>query len=45
MANPCAICSAVKSVSAMAQQVSVAPYYGGRLAALSLTFDNGLLIR
>ena len=30
------------SVQAMAQQVSVAPYYGGRLAALSLTFDDGL---
>ena len=27
---------------AEAQQVSVAPYYGGRLAALSLTFDDGL---
>ncbi|MBR4898473.1 MAG: family 78 glycoside hydrolase catalytic domain [Prevotella sp.] len=25
-----------------AQQVSVAPYYGGRQAALSLTFDDGL---
>lgn len=28
---------------AKAQQVSVAPYHGGRLAALSLTFDDGLL--
>ena len=27
---------------AKAQQVSVAPYDGGRLAALSLTFDDGL---
>lgn len=27
---------------AKAQQVSVAPYAGGRLAALSLTFDDGL---
>lgn len=25
-----------------AQQVSIAPYYGGRQAALSLTFDDGL---
>jgi hypothetical protein len=33
---------AAMSVQAMAQQVSVAPYYGGRLAALSLTFDDGL---
>lgn len=28
---------------ARAQQVSIAPYYGGRLAAVSLTFDDGLL--
>lgn len=28
--------------SAQAQQVTVAPYYGGRVAALSLTFDDGL---
>ena len=28
---------------AKAQQVSVAPYYGGRQAALSLTFDDGRL--
>lgn len=26
-----------------AQQVSVTPYYGGRQAALSLTFDDGLM--
>lgn len=31
------------ALSTLAQQVTVAPYYGGRQAALSLTFDDGLL--
>lgn len=30
-------------LSVFGQQVTIAPYYGGRQAALSLTFDDGLL--
>lgn len=30
-------------LSVFGQQVTIAPYYGGRQAAISLTFDDGLL--
>jgi peptidoglycan/xylan/chitin deacetylase (PgdA/CDA1 family) len=39
MAGLCVICL---TVQAQQPQVSVAPFFGGRLAALSLTFDDGL---